>query len=705
MRWRLERIEPVEPELPPPRPVHEVARAAHRHVQRCLQEVGPQRLQWSLAANELVMSLGHAQEVANIWVNLCQRLTIDGPDALTKVLKVLGFLQERLATAVSLADAMPGFGPAVPDLQAALADTAVLLQQAMRMPDYIASVCPADGRWDREPPTVAQVLMMMQTPAQDPSVVRARLEEGQRPQDIACAPTPTTASALERLRRQLAQRLGNPDLALPLNELQILLDAPPVPVDIIEQGLRYGLNATDTRALFQAGVPVHAQTAPDAALRGQLRSLRPVAVQQAGQGMVNKVGLHGWTDGTRTWSYTWRPEHPDAQADAMADVGIPTRNATDWHLPGPNLTGRQVLTHRLAALLGLERHLWVTASHTAVIEGVYGSLNAYVPGLQKLLIQSPHGLPLPPDDLHWLRAWADAPVLLAEIARWQGLTRLTLTPTGLQAEVCEPQPGGATVHLPMVRPLAVDRADLRRAMVAAVWFHLLTGQVDWNAGNLAFAADPDHPDAPTRLVLFDNDLAFGRHLMHPEDACNNQRGQPPGPRVRPPWSVLHGTRMPAVVPADLAQSLMALTRRQLLACGAAGLIRLPEFNALASRLHHIQVRLRALQPHGWLHTDADWLSPETTSALGLDDLPAQAEVIAADVLGPGRADTTRLREIESCSLMRALAVGQTVARRHPEQRWFPAILDEAAIRTAVQQERARQAPGPTRPASTEIMNS
>lgn len=705
-RLLLERVEASEPEQPPLRPLHELVGMLHVHALRCASQAGITRLQWNLPAAELLTALEQAQEVGNQWVRLCQQLTIGSPDAVNKVNKVLNFVKDRLEDALSRTDAVPGFSHALPDLQAAIAGVTSLLQQAGGMPDYIASVRPADGRWDREPPTVAQVLLMMQAPAQDPSTVRARLEDGQRPIDIACAPTPATASDMDALRRQLAQRIGNPDLALPLNEVQILLDTPRMPLEVIEQGLRCGLNATDTRALFQAGVPIHPQTAPDPVLRAHLASLKPVTTQQVGKGMVNQVHLHGWTDGVKTWSYTWRPEHPDAEADAMTDVGIPTRRATDWHRPGPNLTGRQVLTHRLGALLGLERHLQVTASYTAVIDGVYGSLNEYVPGLQKLLIQSPHDLSLPPDDLQWLCTWADAPQLLADIARWQGLTRLTLTGSGLRAEVSEAQLGGSSVHLPLIRPLDVSRAEVRRQMVVAVWFHLLTGQVDWNAGNVAFAADPDRPDRQ-RLVLFDNDLAFGRCLMHPEDACNNQRHQPTGPRVRPARSVLHGTRMPTVIPADLARAMLKLTPQEMLACGAAGLIRLPEWRALESRLHHLQEQVRALQPHGWLHTEMDWLSAETTTALGLDDLPAQAQAIAHDLLHPpnGRADTTRLRDIESDSLMRALAVGQTVARRHPEQRWFPGVLDEAAIRSAVRQERERQSRSMDGSASQGIMHS
>ena len=46
------------------------------------------------------------------------------------------------------------------------------------------------------------------------------------------------------------------------------------------------------------------------------------------------------------------------------------------------------------------------------------------------------------------------------------------------------------------------------------WLHLLTAQVDWHAGNVAFVPDPHDPGSE-RLVLFDNDLAFGHCMLHP----------------------------------------------------------------------------------------------------------------------------------------------------------------------------------------------
>ncbi len=705
-RRRLERLEPVPPDLPPPRPVHEIVQGLARHFDACVGRVGALRLSKHHSAAELRTALTYAREAAKSWVRLCNQLCIDHPDAMTSVQKVLNFLQARLEEVQHHAGALAGFKEARSDLQAAQQAIMALQDQASRMPAYTTSVWPADGSWDRQPPSVADVLMMMQAPAQDLSTVRARLEDGQRPMDIASTPSPVKLDDMQQLQGHLAQQLGKPDLGLPMTELQVLLAGPTLPIDAIAQGLLLGLSATETRALFEAGVPIHPHTAPDRQLRQQLQQLKPVPVQQVGQGMVNNVHLHRWTDGVQTWSYTWRPERPDAEADAMTDCGIPMRAATEWDRPGPNLTGRQVLTSLLAERLQLERHITVAKSWPAVIDSTYGSLNEFVPGLQKLLVHSPHDMALDNDDLQWLRSWAEGPTLLADIARWQGLTRLELTATGLRAEKCVPQPGGATFHLPMVRPLDVKQPQVRCQMVVAVWFHLLTGQVDWNAGNVAFAPDPTVPEQH-RLVLFDNDLAFGRFLMHPEDACNPLRHQPDGPRVRPPRSALHGTRIPPVIPADLAESLLAVTARDLLDCGGAGLISLPEFTALHSRLRHLQARVRELRqdPHGWLRTDGDWLTPETTRRLGLDDLPALADEVARTVLQPPgrRVDDTLLREIESSSLLRALAVAQEVARRHPQQDWFPTLLDETAIRSAVHQARTFQ--GGSGSLTAEIMNS
>ena len=60
---------------------------------------------------------------------------------------------------------------------------------------------------------------------------------------------------------------------------------------------------------------------------------------------------------------------------------------------------------------------------------------------------------------------------------------------------------------------------------------------------------------------------------------------------------------------------------------------------------------------------------------------------------------TLLRELESDSLLRALAVYQRVAQQHPEQQWFPVLFNPSAIqqavRTAMQQAGAIPAPVPT----------
>lgn len=690
-RMPLERVEPATPDLAPPRPLNELASALVRRFDDCIGQVGQASLLQRQDLVGLKQALSSAREMAGNWVRLCNRLTMGSPQAVDNAGKVLACLHKLLDQVRDCANALPGFSNAGPDLLAALAAVDQLRAQLQALPDYLASVWPDDGSWDRQPPTLGHVLMLLQTTTHA-ELVKARLEDGQAPLGIASEPSSASTRDVERLQQQLARALRNPDLALPLSEAVILLASPPVPVDTVVRGLRCGLSATETRAMFQAGVPIHPQTVPDAALRQQLAALKPVPTQQVGKGAVNQVHLLSWASDSTTLCFTWRPEHPDAQADAMGDCDIPMRGSTQWHLPGPHLTGRQVLSHRLGERLPMACNgVMVTPAWPAVIDGVYGSLNAYVPGLQKLLVNSPCNMPLDPQDLQWLRDWADTPDLLADIARQQGLTRLTLTETGLCAEASLPQHGGSVFHRPLVHPLATDNPRIRQQMVTAVWLHQLTGQVDWNAGNLAFVADPADPERPV-LVLFDNDLAFGRALMHPEDALNNQRQQKPGPRVRAPWSPLHGTRLPDVIPADLAEALLGLNDRQMLACGAAGLITLPEFRALQSRLRHIQQHVRQLRDQGgWLRTEADWLAAETTQRLGLHDLPGQAEAVASDTPQPPgvKIDAERLREIESGSLMRALAVGQTVARRHPAQDHFPVVLDTDAVVQAVRHARGQ----------------
>lgn len=688
----LERVEPVLPDLPPPRPVNELTHAMVRHFDACIGKAGTANLLQRHGQTELQHALKAAREIAGNWVRLCNQQTMDRPRAVENAQKILKCLQGLLTEVREHADALDHFSDAMPDLQAAEEDVRRLQTQLEGLPDYLKSVWPSDGSWDRRPPTLGHVLMLMHTTTHA-ELVKARLEDGQAPLSIASEPSGASTRDVERLQKQLAHALRNPDFALPLSEAMVLLASPPVPVDAVLRGLRCGLNATETRALFEAGVPIHPQTAPDPELKRRLAAMRPVPTQQVGKGLVNQVHLLGWASDLESVCLTWRPERPGAFADAMDDCGIPTRGPLQWHLPGPNLTGRQVLTHRLAELLPLDANgVMVTQAWPAVMDGVYGSLNAYVPGLRKQLLDSPHDIALGSDDIHWLRQRAETPALLADIARQQGLTGLALTDTGLQAQASLPQSGGGLIKRHMVRPLHVDDPWVRRQMVAAVWFQLLTGQADWNTGNLAFVADAADPDRQL-LVLFDNDLAFGRAVMHPEDLVNNARQQPPGPRVRAPRSALYGTRLPDVVPADLAEALLTLSDRMMLECGAAGLITLPEFRALQSRLHHIRARLKQLKAdgHGWLHTQADWLTPETTQRLGLADLAAQIDTVAGCVLQPpGRTvDTSFLREIDSSSLLRSLAVAQEVARRHPQQDWFPVVLDTQAIAQALQDEMRR----------------
>lgn len=694
-RMRLEQVEPVEPDLPPPRPMHELAGALVAHFNDCLIDPAQVGILAKLPVLELQTALPQLHEVARHWLSWCNRARINAGGAAAQADKILRLMASLVEVVADQSDALPGFASRIGDVQAlarAIGDHQTLLRD---MPGYIASVWPADGSWDRAPPTVAEVLLLMRTPRQDPTLVKARLADGQRPGDIASQPSSVGLHEMAQLCRQLAEQLQRADLALPLAEQQILLAPPPVPMASIARGVRCGLNATDIRAMFLAGVPIHPDSAPDATLRQRLAGLQPMAPQRLGQGQVNQLQLRSWTDGTRVETWAWRPEVPDAFANAMIDCGIPCRTAQDLHRPGPNLTGRQVLTSRLAARLGLNRHITVVASHTAVVDGVYGSLNEYLPGLQMLVAAGPRPVPLADAERLWLEQHPDAPRLLADVARWQGLSGLSHHPQGLLAHATVPQSGGSVVELPMMRPLPVGSPRLRRQMVAAVWLHLLTAQVDWHAGNVAFVPDPHDPGSE-RLVLFDNDLAFGHCMLHPEDACNNHRHRPTGPRVQAPFSPLHGSRFPRVIPADLAGALLDLDTAALLACGAAGHLNRLEFEALRCRLHHVQQEVRRLlvDPYGLLHTDADWVSSEATARLGLDHLREQADAVAAAVLvSPGRqVDTSPLRELESDSLLHALAVYQQVARQHPQQQWFPVVFDAAAIEVAIRTARLQAIP-------------
>jgi len=704
VRLRLEQVEPAEPDLSPPLPLHELAGALVAHFNECLIDPGRVGILAKLPVLELQTALPQLHEVTRHWVSWCNRARINAGGAAAQADKILRLMASLVEVVADQGDALPGFASRIGEVQAlaqAVRDHQTLVRD---MPGYIASVWPSDGSWDRRPPTVAEVLLLMKTPGQDPTLVKARLADGQRPVDIAGQPSSVGLHEMEELCRQLAEQLQRADLALPLAEQQILLAPPPVPMASIARGVHCGLDAAQIRAMFLAGVPICPDTAPDAALRRRLACLQPMAPQRLGQGQVNRLQLRSWTDGSRVETWAWRPEVAGAFANAMIDCGIPCRTGQDLHRPGPNLTGRQVLTSRLAARLGLDRHITVVASHPAVVDGVYGSLNQYLPGLQMLVAAGPRPVPLADAERHWLEQHPDAPRLLADVARWQGLSGLSLHPQGLLAHATVPQSGGSVVELPMMRPLPVGSPRLRHQMVAAVWLHLLTAQVDWHAGNVAFVQDPHNPGSE-RLVLFDNDLAFGHCMLHPEDACNNHRHRPSGPRVQAPFSPLHGSRFPRVIPAELAGALLELDTAGLLACGAAGCLNRLEYEALRSRLHHIQREVRQLQsdPHGVLQTDADWASPETTARMGLDRLQEQADAVASAVLVPPgqQVDTTLLRELESDSLLRALAVHQQVARQHPQQQWFPVLFDapaiQRALRTAMQQDHS---PAPTTPERT-----
>lgn len=495
-------------------------------------------------------------------------------------------------------------------------------------------------------------------------------------------------AALEQLRADAG--LGPADLAL--------LTAPPaVPFLLIVRGLRQGLGAPVIRAMWRAGVPLLPHTVPHPALQAALDShTEPLDRQPLPGGHTHAVERVVIPTPSGPQAFIWRPENPDASANVMVDCGIRSPSCGPWPAGAPRLCSRQMLAGELAHHLGIGRHVQVVRARPVVLDGVYGVLTDEVAGLQSLVLSQPQPVRLPAPMLERLRADPESgQALLTQIGQHHGLTALTLTRTGVVAEVV--MNNRRRTPFPLVRPVDTDDPAVRRAFTAAAWLHLLTGEVDFHLANIGQAPCGPDPDAPrSRLTLYDNDLSFGGLLRHPEDAVNNLRGQPPGPRTRPERGQMTGQRFPQVIPADLAHALCQLTHADLLACGAGDHLSLPELEALKSRLGHIQteiLRLSAQDPCAVLADDA-WLTPETTQRLGLVDIERQARSLAAEQRHetPGSSALPLTREIASFGLLRELAVTQALARRHPEQRWFPVLLDDRAIARDLENELAWTAP-------------
>lgn len=694
-------LENIEPEAPSPhlrvRQDHE-ARLLARDTgvwMRSLNDPGA-LAQWRIKA--LKQTIADIHTCAQAWGRLLTQLKLGGPASLVQVGKVIDLLCLRIADALDGCRSLPGTAGLQPRLQTMQAQALQDQQHVQAMDGFLRRVAPSDGRWEREPPTVAEVLLMMEVDPADTDLVQARLADGQRPVDIVCQHTPVTLQDIEQTERDVATLLRQPHLRMPLQELQLLLSPPRVPLEQIAAGQQQGLTAAETRAMHLAGVPINRHTAPDRVLALQLMQAEHLVLQPLGKGNVNTVSLVRWHNGTQSRTCTWRPEVPDADTDAMVECGLPSRPLDQLHARAPRLAGRQMLTGRLAGHLGMARHITVTQAQPAVLGGVYGTLNDYLPDLQRLLLDPPQPVALPADLPAWLQGLPDgAQAVLQPLAQRHGLYRLELTDAGLLAVAAHPQVGREPYPREMVQPLDHGSARVRCQFTVATWLHLLTAQVDGHPGNIAFVTGADeHGQPQPRLALFDNDLAFSQHLLHPEDACNNRRQQPPGPRVQADRSALHGTRYPGVIPHDLADALLQMNQADLIACGAADLLSAGEYRALRSRLGHIQAEIRRLQqetPPCVLRSDADWLTPQTTQRLGLADLDAQADAVATTVMQPPgkQVDTRLLREVESGGLMRLLAVYQTVALRHPQQAWFPVLFDPEAIVRDVQQARARDA--------------
>lgn len=688
-------LESTEPEAPSPhlrlRQDHE-ARLLARDTGvwiRGLTDPGA-LAQWRI--DTLKQTIADIHTCAQAWGRLLTQLKLDGPASLGRAGKVIDLLCVRIADALDGCRSLPDTGGLQTRLQTMQEQALRDRQHAQAMEGFLRRVAPSDGRWEREPPTVAEVLLMMEGDPSDTDLVQARLADGQRPVDIVCQHTPVTLQDIEQTERDVATLLRQPHLRMALQELQLLLSPPRVPLQQIAAGQQQGLTAAETRAMHLAGVPINRHTAPDRLLALQLMQAEQLLMQPLGKGNVNTVSLVRWNNGAQSHTFTWRPEIPDADTDAMVECGLPSRPLGQPHARAPRLAGRQMLTGRLAGHLGMARHITVTQAQPAVLSGVYGTLNDYLPQLERVLLDRPQPVALPANLPAWLQGLPDgARAVLQPLAQRHGLYRLELTDAGLLAVAAHPQVGREPYPRELVRPLDHGSARVRCQFTVATWLHLLTAQVDGHPGNIAFVTGFDERGQPQpRLALFDNDLAFSQHLLHPEDACNNRRQQPPGPRVQADRSALHGTRFPGVIPHDLADALLQMNQADLIACGAADLLNAAEYRALRSRLGHVQAEIRRMQrvtPPCVLRSDADWHSPETTQRLGLADVDAQADAVAATVMQPPgkQVDTRLLREVESDGLLRLLAVYQTVALRHPQQAWFPVLFDPEAIVRDVQQ--------------------
>lgn len=602
------------------------------------------------------------QECAQTWTELLVSSTADSPERLDKAIAVARQLEDALSALLLQTGAQPELSAQHQRLQ--------LLLQAHQ--------------------TDLQTLGRLTKTASIPL--------GERPlgllQELLSARYDNRSGAGATI--QQARAFIQIDASWSADDVDRLMAPPGVPGRWLVEGLQEHLDSITIRALFDAGIPINARTAPDPVLTAALAkadraSPRHPRPRTLGQGQVNTITKVKVDTGSGRVTYAWRPENPEADAIVMVDCGIPRRHPGQRDQPAPRLTCRQVLTGRLALHLGLDRHIKVTQAWPVVHRGCYGSLNEYLPDLQGYLLHQVV-LPVPERLQEQLKSMGKQARsdLLAEVASQHGLFQISQTRTGWVAEAAIvqdlPGPRGPRYHQRYL-VLAIDTADpaVRRQFTAAAWLQLLTGEADHHMGNIGFV--PQHaPDGSLQmqLALYDNDMSFGCLLLDPQDTCQPRRDRSEGQAaIRPPRSVMSGRRYPQVIPADLAQALLTIDF-EANPYGIDGLLDIAEHKALVSRLTAIQAEIRRLQkrqPPALLQTDTDWTSPTTTTRLGLDDVAGQAQQMAADQAGTASATANHAysREVESFGLLRYLAVTQEVARQDPQQTWFPVLVDQKGV--------------------------
>lgn len=402
---------------------------------------------------------------------------------------------------------------------------------------------------------------------------------------------------LARLQGELAQGTPWPP-ELSVQQATVYLRADPsLTLEQLGLAARAGFSEADVKAYVDAHIPIHAATMPGGSqLQGAMQPLG-----SGGTGSVFK-GTFKQPSGP-TMQAVFKPEPEGVVVAAAEHIGIPSK--------APAFSARSVATARLdqALKLGLtppaEFHLH---------GGKLGMLTPLAPG-KSPLTDGDLKIKLTPLQA---RAYRENPQDLQALQKdkgWLGVklvgNTLHVTNTKREYRADGSVETGADER-PMQTVVEINYKDpvLRKELTKLQWFDALCGQVDRHAHNyFVHIGDDGHP----HVTAIDNDLAFGKNTVHPDDI---NVGDARGKRFVT-GTALRGAKLPQVIDRETRNALMAL-RPEDLDRELGGLLAPEEIQATKQRLQEIQGHILSLDLSDRVFDrDDQWETPTADKLLGM----------------------------------------------------------------------------------------